>query len=153
MHADENDAGRWTALLGLALLLMVAAGLFGAILTEVDAMRPTPGDIVSFAQGQPVPPSFNAALTARRAEGGSCTLDPAVMAAGGGSLVVESTQGSRTVLVHWAGARSAAIGDCGRSARLLLPADGLDALAAAAGGYGVVHKTLALSSMTTTATI
>ena len=153
MHADENEANRWTALIGLSLLLMIAAGIFGAILTAVDAMRPRPGDIVSFAAGQTVPSNFVAPLTAQRQDGGSCALDPAVMAAGGGSLVVEGTQHDRTLVVNWAGSRSAATQDCGRTARLLIPEDTLDALAAAAGGYGVAHKTLALSSMPTNAMI
>ena len=48
MHADEDRANRHTTLLGLGLLLVAAGGLFGALLTEVEAMRPATGDIVSF---------------------------------------------------------------------------------------------------------
>lgn len=153
MQADENDANRWTAMLGLGALLLVAGGIFGAILTEVDALRPTPGDIVSFNPGQVVPSTFASALTARRQDGGSCALDPVAMAAGGGSLVVEGTQASHSLMVHWAGASSSHTRDCGRSANLVLPEDTLDALAAAAGGYGVLHKALALSALPASAMI
>ncbi len=147
MQADRDESERWPVLMGLAALLLSAGGLFGAMMAEIDAMRPAPGDIVSFTGGQTAPPGFSATTTAQREEGGTCMLDPRVIAQEGGSLVVEGTQAGRRLLVHWAGRRSSAESDCGGSASLLLPEDALDGLAAAAGGYGVTHKVLALGSM------
>ena len=147
MQANRDDAERWPVLMGLAALILTAGGLFGAMMAEIESMRPTPGDIVSFTGGQTVPPGFTTTTTAQREEGGSCVLDPRVIAMDGGSLVVEGTQAGRRLLVHWAGRRSSAEADCGHSASLVLPEDALDNLAAAAGGYGVTHKALALASM------
>jgi hypothetical protein len=73
----------------------------------------------------------------------SCTLNPAMMAVDGGSLVVERSfnVGRPMLQVHWSGHRTNnGDKDCGRSADLLiLPNDLLD-LAGAAGGFGVSHK-------------
>lgn len=152
-NEDENKANRHTTLLGLGLLMAMAGGVFGALLVEVEAMRPVTGDIVSFEPGQHVPASLVGPVSASLTTGGSCALDPQAMAQGGGSLVVEGTLGEHRLSVHWAGGRSSASSDCGASANLVLTEDTLDALAAAAGGYGVVHKSLALSSIPVTATI
>ena len=51
----------------------------------------------------------------------TCSLRPAIMAAEGGSLVVEQRlQSPRTFQVHWAGIRTSTGGsDCGGSVELL----------------------------------
>ena len=59
------------------------------------------------------------------------------MAAGGGSLVVES-RAKDDYRVHWAGTRtSRGSGDCGAARDLLISRADLDQVAFAAGGFGV----------------
>lgn len=72
----------------------------------------------------------------------SCVLMPSVIAAAGGSFVVEAKELSRppVFLVHWSGTRTdLGARDCGRSANLTLPLVQLRALANVAGGFGVEH--------------
>jgi hypothetical protein len=138
--------------IGLALLVTLVAGV--GVLTHNAALGPQVGAIVSFKPGQPVASVLRAPVEAQvvhladpTGSAGSCRLDPKVMAAGGGSLIVEGRRSGPNgdALVHWAGARTALSGDCGRSAELALNADKLTVLAAAAGGFGVNQKTLAMA--------
>lgn len=72
-----------------------------------------------------------------------CSLDPNVMAANGGSLVVEAVEDKPSLRyrVHWAGSSTAkTAGDCGDPAILVLSRTDLQRLANAAGGFGVGDK-------------
>jgi hypothetical protein len=71
-----------------------------------------------------------------------CILMPSVMAAVGGSLVIEAKQLSEQPLfqVHWSGPRTdMGNTDCGGSADLILRLAQVRALATVAGGYGRQH--------------
>ena len=72
-----------------------------------------------------------------------CVMDPAVMAEGGGSLVVEArddTSPEAPYRLHWAGAHTArGAGDCSGSADLEVSRTDLQKLANAAGGFGFDH--------------
>jgi hypothetical protein len=80
-------------------------------------------------------------------------LDLQKLANGGGSLVVEALADAERMVyrLHWAGTATAATGGCGTVADLLINSDDMDNLAAAAGGFGVDHKTLALGTPINTA--
>jgi hypothetical protein len=69
-------------------------------------------------------------------------LVPSVIAAGGGSFMIEAKQLAHppVYLVHWSGLRTdVGAKDCGGSADLVLSLIQLRALANVAGGFGVVH--------------
>ena len=67
----------------------------------------------------------------------TCTLDPAVMAHNGGSLVVETKSLTKPLYgVHWAGAHtSTGAGDCGNSVDLTLSRMDLQSLVNTIGGF------------------
>jgi len=67
----------------------------------------------------------------------TCMLDPATMAHGGGSLVVETKSLIQPQYrVHWAGSQtSQGAADCGRSADLTVSGMDLQALVSAIGGF------------------
>jgi hypothetical protein len=71
----------------------------------------------------------------------TCSLRPDIMAAEGGSLVVERRlQSPRTFQVHWAGVRTSTGGsDCGGSAELIVSNTDLQLLSNFVGGPGVEH--------------
>lgn len=70
-------------------------------------------------------------------------MDPAMMAEGGGSLVVEArddTSPQTPYRLHWARAHTArGAGDCSGSADLEVSRTDLQKLAKAAGGFGFGH--------------
>jgi hypothetical protein len=131
-----------------AVALMIAGCLSTFLFLQLDAFRPKVGDIVAFKPGSQdtemwqitIPATSISATGSPTAE---CSLDPNVMAANGGSLVVESVE-ERSLLryhIHWAGSATAkANGDCGTSANLLVSRTDLQRLANAAGGFGVGEK-------------
>ncbi|HEY8289015.1 MAG TPA: hypothetical protein VIG49_07075, partial [Acetobacteraceae bacterium] len=135
----------------LAAIVLMIVGCFATFLfLEVDALRPRVGDMVVFVpNGQ----GFDewqlevsaADLSGHGHLGPNCTLDPNVMAKSGGSLVVEARQETTPLRyrLHWAGTRTAnGVADCGSVADLSVSRDDLQRLANAAGGFGVVRKTL-----------
>ena len=69
-------------------------------------------------------------------------MPSSIMAANGGSLIIEAKVTSRPPLfqVHWSGSRTD-LGDqdCGGSADLILQLVQLRALATVAGGFGTTH--------------
>jgi hypothetical protein len=142
----NGDIG-WTTVL---TIIAAALSLFVCLLSLSEAAQigPDVGEIVSFDPGngprywsQPGIPAVYAQGD-RHARERSCELMPPVMAAGGGSLVVEAKETSRppSYRVHWSGQRTD-LGehDCGRSADLILQLVQLRALATVAGGYGPGH--------------
>ena len=146
-HDDAAVATGWTVILSI-----MAAGLCLFVclvsLSEAAQIGPDVGEIVSFDPRngprywtQPGIP----AVYLRVDEQGrprTCTLMPSIMAAGGGSFVIEAKETSRppSFRVHWSGTRTdLGARDCGRSADLVLQLPQLRALATVAGGYGPGH--------------
>ena len=109
-----------------------------AAATTVD-LGPRVGDILVFHRGARMPADWEFTAATAAAAPTTCTLRPDVMAAEGGSLVVEQSFDSpRSFQVHWAGARtSQGNSDCGSSAELMLPEGDLQLLSNAVGGPGV----------------
>jgi hypothetical protein len=130
------------------MAIMITGCLSTFLVLQLDAFRPKVGDIVAFKPGSQdtdmwqiaVPATLVSATGSSLAE---CSLDPNVMAANGGSLVVEALQDrpSLQYRIHWAGSATArSAGDCGGSANLLVSRTDLQRLANAAGGFGVGEK-------------
>jgi hypothetical protein len=99
------------------------------------------GDILAFkpeasvADGLPV--TATKSLFGQAAAAATCTLDPAIMAHDGGSIVVESKSLIHpTYRVHWAGAHtSSGAADCGSSVDLTMSRMDLQTLVNAIGGF------------------
>jgi hypothetical protein len=129
--------------------LIVAIGGFTTYLAlKFDAMRPRVGDMIVFT---PTPADADSwqlkvattSVAGREATAGPCIFDPNVMAAAGGSLIVESREETSPprFQLHWAGRHTAkGTGDCGPTADLALDRFDLQRLANSAGGFGV-HPT------------
>ncbi len=131
-----------TYLLAFALCLMTCL----MSLSEMQEVGPDVGEIVTFDphdgpkrwEMPGIPARFSSIAAPRQ----SCVLTPSVIAAGGGSFVIESKQLDHppVFLVHWSGSRTDnSAQDCGRAADLALSLIQLRALANVAGGFGVVH--------------
>jgi hypothetical protein len=101
------------------------------------------GDILVFkpgasvADGLPVAATRSTPLPQQSGSARICTLDPAVMAHDGGSLVVETKSLTEPDYgVHWAGAHtSAGASDCGGSVDLTMSRMDLQTLVNAIGGF------------------
>jgi hypothetical protein len=151
-HSDQ----RAKSAVGLTTILAIFASalcMFVCLLSfsQVAQNAPDVGEIVSFDPrngprywSQPgIPAAIDSA--GERANAGpprNCILMPSVMAADGGSLVIEAKETTQPPLfrVHWSGSRTDfGAGDCGRSADLTLQLVQLRALANVAGGYGARH--------------
>jgi hypothetical protein len=155
---DPQDPGRHSAPQGptlaawLPVLAAMAIMLTGCLSTflvlQLDEFRPKVGDIVVFKPGSQDTDMWQMTIPATSVSGigttlAECSLDPNVMAANGGSLVVEGLQDrpSLQYRIHWAGSETApADGNCGPSANLLVSRTDLQRLANAAGGFGVGDK-------------
>lgn len=138
-QSTESDSGLTVA------LAIFAAGLclFVCLLSlgEAAQVGPDVGAIVSFDPRNGPRYWSQPGIAVVYAEAGkrspACTLMPSVMAATGGSLIVEAKETSRppSFRMHWSGQRTAlGPGDCGRSADLILQLVQLRALATVAGG-------------------
>ncbi len=130
-----------------ALLASLIAGLLTSGVALVSTARtidigPKVGDILVFQQGARMPSDWEFTAGTTAAASTTCNLRPDVMAAGGGSLVVEQRFDHRRVFqVHWAGAHTSQGGsDCGANTELVLPSADLQLLSNAVGGAGVEHK-------------
>ncbi|HVC62008.1 MAG TPA: hypothetical protein VND19_16805 [Acetobacteraceae bacterium] len=126
-----------TVVLLLASLGGLAA-LFGSLhiglrVGDILVFRPN----ASVADSLPVTATRSAALPPQSALAATCTLDPAVMAHGGGSIVVETQSLTKPVYrVHWAGTHtSTGVADCGSSANLTMSRMDLQTLVNAIGGF------------------
>jgi hypothetical protein len=155
---DQHEPGRnsshervpfaaWLPVLA-AMAIMVTGCLSTFLVLQLDEFRPKVGDIVVFKPGSQDTDMWQMTIpaTVMSADGvpaGECSLDPNVMAADGGSLVVESrrTEPSLQYVVHWAGAGTAKpAGNCGLDANLMVSRTDLQRLANAAGGFGIGDK-------------
>jgi hypothetical protein len=131
----------------------VLASLIAALLASSVAMvsaaasleiGPKVGDILVFRQGAHMPTGWQFTVTTTEEPAATCSLRPDIMAAEGGSLVVEQRlQSPRTFQVHWAGGRTSTGGsDCGGSAELIVSNADLQLLSNVVGGPGVEPHTL-----------
>jgi hypothetical protein len=141
----RDDLGPFTLvtyLLAFALCLMTCL----LSLSQMQEVGPDVGEIVSFDPHDGPKrwemPGIAARFARVASPRQSCVLMPSVIAADGGSFVIEAKQLAHppVFLVHWSGSRTDnGAQDCGRAADLALSLVQLRALANVAGGFGVVH--------------
>ena len=131
-----------------AIMACLVAALLASSVAVVSAARtielgPAVGDILVFRHGTTLAGDWEFTATKAGATVATCSLRPAVMAASGGSLVVEQRfQDPRSYSVHWAGGpTSDGATNCGDNAELVVPGADLQLLANAVGGAGVEHRT------------
>lgn len=134
-HADDT---LWTVVLTLiaGALLALATGL--CAFTELEQFGPSVGNIVVFRAVAGATEWWHIDAKIAGAPGHGCVLSPAVMSAGGGSLIIEARRLSSPPVyhVHWAGRHtSSGASDCGASADLVLSRSDLMRLADVAGGF------------------
>jgi hypothetical protein len=145
-HSRDNEAASDTidSLLTACTVVLLLASLGGlAALFASLHIGLRVGDILVFkpeatvADSLPVTAARSAPLPQQSAVAATCTLDPAVMAHGGGSLVVETKSLVHPVYgVHWVGAHtSTGAGDCGGSVDLTMSRMDLQTLVNAIGGF------------------
>ena len=126
-----------------ALASLIAALLAGSVAMVSAATRvevgPKVGDILVFQRGTHMPMDWEFAAMTIAVPAATCSLRLDIMAAQGGSLVVEQRlQSPRTFQVHWAGMHTSTGGsDCGGSAELVVPNADLQLLSNVVGGPGV----------------
>lgn len=130
--------GKTAVLATLIAGLLAGGAAMMATATTLD-LGPKVGDILVFRHGARVPTDWEFTVARSAPNAATCTLRPDVMAAHGGSLVVEERfTERRSFLVHWAGgSTSTGRADCGSSADLVVPGTDLQLLSNAAGGPGV----------------
>lgn len=143
-HDKSADLAGWAALLFAGILAAVSVTASLMVLNQ-ETLHPAVGDIVVFRPGELESGPWRVTAAAERDgmgghASGSCTLDSAVLAAEGGSLIVEAADPDRAApfRVHWAGPRTGdGSKDCGASADLWMSKLDLRKLATIAGGFGV----------------
>lgn len=113
---------------------------------QMDQFRPKVGDIIAFRpnsqDGEPWEMTVPAKVVGSDPAARTCSLDPNVMAADGGSMIVEMRQETPSLnyRVHWSGKHTDKTQDCGPRANLLVSRVDLQRLANTAGGFGVGDK-------------
>jgi hypothetical protein len=145
--SDGAPLTAWLPVLA-AMAIMVTGCLSTFLVLQLDEFRPKLGDIVVFRPGSQDSDMWQMTIPATSVSAASgpvtaCSLDPNVMAANGGSLVVEGLQNDPALRyrVHWSGAETARTSaNCGSSANLLVSRTDLQRLANAAGGFGIGDK-------------
>jgi hypothetical protein len=133
------------AIFGIATMLAAAGAI--NVVSIMAQSGPTVGDIIAFDTRRDAPLENNARLLVHRPDQYACVLDLNTIRQSGGSLVVEARMPgeSRAFQLHWAGDRTSSdTADCGRMADLIVDHRDMDAIAMAAGGYGVGRKTSTL---------
>lgn len=149
-HEDHSDGASLTTWLPVvaAMAIMVMGCLSTFLVLQLDEFRPKIGDIVVFKPGTQDSDVWQMSIPAtvvspRQSPVAVCTLDPNVMAADGGSLVVERRQDEPSLQyrIHWAGKRTTKDhANCGPAVDLTVSRTDLQRLANAAGGFGVGEK-------------
>jgi len=128
------------------VLPLILVGVFSAAhMMRREAGRPIVGDMIVFQPDTPGREIFRVAVPAVRVNAAPgtpthCRLDSAVMAAFGGSLVVEQRLPTDPpwFRLSWLGPRTDENGrDCGSAAHVDVTRVDLRKLATAAGGFGV----------------
>jgi hypothetical protein len=130
-----------------AMAVMVTGCLSTFLVLQLDEFRPNVGDVIVFRAGSQDADMWQMTVPATVVSPAgtmnqTCSLDPNVIAADGGSLLVERRQ-EKPVLdyqVHWAGKHTDKISDCGAGADLIVSRTDLQRLANAAGGFGIGDK-------------
>jgi hypothetical protein len=127
------------AILIAGLLSSGVAAMASALTIDIG---PAVGDILVFRPGASMPGDLEFSAHSAAAPAQTCLLHPKVMAANGGSLVVEERlERPRTYRVHWAGNRTTnGTGDCGGDADLVLGRLDLQLLSNTVGGPGVTPR-------------
>jgi hypothetical protein len=141
-HDQLGRIGRTAIMAGLIAALLAGSVAMVATATTLD-LGPKVGDILVFRQGARVPTDWEFPVVTNSApDTATCSLRPDIMAARGGSLVVEGRfTRPRTFRVHWAGGpTSTGNTDCGASADLVVTGTDLQLLSNAVGGPGVEHS-------------
>ncbi len=123
---------------GLGLAMFLAVVIAVVLIARSYVTAPAVGDIVALnprtALSDPLQVSFEAVRLDRPA---TCLLQTEVMAAAGGSLVVEAMRPGPIYAVHWTGGpTSRGARDCGPAADLALTPRDIAHLAEIAGGRG-----------------
>ena len=139
------DVSLATAILTLvaAALLTVTTGLW--VMVQLEQFGPSVGGIIVFKPDSTATERWSVEATMADTDAGlpmadqgrRCTLSPSVMAAQGGSMVIEARRMSRPPLfrVHWIGGHTdMAARDCGTTADIVLERTDLVRLANVAGG-------------------
>lgn len=149
---DQQKSDRREATLAVWAPALVAMGIMftgflGTLMVlQLDAFRPAVGDMVVYQPNSQDSDVWQLQVpaTAHNGTGDThCVLNPTVMAAGGGSLVVEARRDTSPPVyrLHWAGARTEnGAADCGGTADVSVTRTDLQKLANAAGGFGVGNK-------------
>jgi hypothetical protein len=150
---SSHQAGTGIGLTSVLTIFASALSLFVCLVSfsEIAQIGPAVGEMISFDPrngprywSQPGIPALTvpAGDPAQAGQPRHCILLPSVMAANGGSLVIEAKEMTQppSFRVHWSGPRTdLGAGDCGQSADLTLQLVQLRALANVAGGYGAGH--------------
>lgn len=152
-HGHKSSSSSLTAWLPvLAAVGIMATGCLSTLLVlQLEEFRPKVGDMVVFRAGSQDVDMWQmhipATVVSTTGEAlGACALDPSVISASGGSLVVEARHLTPTLLyrVHWAGQRTTGdAANCGNDAELTVTRTDLQRLANAAGGFGIGNKGIA----------
>ena len=136
---DDKSNELHATLAGLGLVGTIVMVMIVSALQLVDALGPRIGDIIRFDPARAISPdgqtSFKVTPLSGSA-GGPCRLNPSIMAASGGSLMIEATspEPDRAYRVRWAGRRTSnGPADCGPAGVFLLSQPQLITLKLASG--------------------
>lgn len=141
------DDAVWTMVLMLVAGTLLTATTALCAFTELEQFGPAVGSIIVFRSTAAMAEWWHVKVAVAGSidaawpdgiEGGSCVLSPSVMSSSGGSLLVEARHMTSPPVyrVHWAGRRTSQdVGDCGKSADIVLTRSDLMRLADVAGGF------------------
>src|SRR5215471_7111757 len=137
-NLPTEEAVRTAVLASLIAALLASSVAMVSAATRIE-IGPQVGDILVFRRGAHMPTDWEFTVMTTAVSAATCSLRPDIMAAEGGSLVVEQRlQSPRTFQVHWAGIRTSMGGsDCGGSAELIVSSADLQLLSNVVGGPGV----------------
>ena len=138
--AATGELGRTVLYACIIAMLLVSSVAVASAMMALD-ISPNVGDILVFRPNARLATDWSFDV-ARSAEPTSrCIMKPDVMAAGGGSVVIEERlNGPHSYRVHWAGTRSSdGSFDCGRSADLIVSGPDMQLLSNSVGGPGLNH--------------
>ena len=140
--SDQSSAESGWQFAGLGLAMFLSIMIAVVFIARSYVVLPTVGDIIALRPRADLPDTMRESLRAVRLNGAgersTCLLQTDVMAAAGGSVVIESEHGALPAYaVHWAGGpTSRGAGNCGPSADLEMTPSDLAHLAQIAGGFG-----------------
>jgi hypothetical protein len=142
-HDDKTQPIARNLLLAAVTLLAAGYGAAG-LARHVAEFGPKVGDIVAFDPAHLAGFDSEARLTVDRPGQDGCEIDLGLLRRSGGSLVLERRGAGpeHVYRAHWAGAHTSKDQrtDCGNSTDVMLAPTDLNALVAAAGGFGADHS-------------